>query len=143
MSSSQANIQPVVDSHVNNNLNNTLSVSKNPFDEKPDKFNGTDFKRWEQKMLFYLTTMNLATIIREDFPKDTTDPPTKEMLLTIGAWTQSDFLCRIYILNRLENNLYDIYSSYKTAKEVWEMLEKKYKTEYAGAKKFVIGITFG
>ena len=41
MSSSQANIQPVVDSHVNNNVNNTLSVSKNPSDEKPDKFNGT------------------------------------------------------------------------------------------------------
>ena len=61
------------------------------------------------------------------------------MLLTIEAWMQSDFLCRNYILNRLENNLYDIYSSYKTAKEVWEMLEKKYKTEDAGAKKFVIG----
>ena len=61
------------------------------------------------------------------------------MLLTIEAWMQSDFLCRNYILNRLENNLYDIYSSYKTAKEVWEMLEKNYKTEDAGAKKFVIG----
>ena len=139
MSSSQANIQPVVDSHVNNNVNNTLSVSKNPSDEKPNKFNGTDFKIWQQKMLFYLTTMNLANIIREDVPKATTDPPTREMLLTIEAWTQSDFLCRNYILNRLENNLYDIYSSYKTAKEVWEMLEKKYKTEDAGAKKFVIG----
>ena len=83
--------------------------------------------------------MNLANITREDVPKATTDPPTREMLLTIEAWMQSDFLCRNYILNRLENNLYDIYSSYKTAKEVWEMLENKYKTENAGAKKFVIG----
>ena len=91
------------------------------------------------KMLFYLTTMNLANIIREDVPKATTDPPTREMLLMIEAWTQSDFLCRNYILNSLENNLYDIYSLYKTAKEVWEMLEKKYQTEDAGAKKFVIG----
>ena len=90
-------------------------------------------------MLFYLTTMNLANIIREDVPNATTNPPTREMLLTIEAWTQSDFLCMNYILNRLENNLYDIYSSYKTAKEVWEMLEKKYKIEDAGAKKFVIG----
>ena len=139
MSSSQANIQPVVDSHVNNNVNNTLSFSKNPSDEKPDKFNGTDFKRWQQKILFYLTTMNLANIIREDVPKATIDPPTREMLLTIEAWTQSDFLCRNYILNRLENSLYDIYSSYKTAKEVWEMLEKVYKTKDVGAKNFVIG----
>ena len=141
MSSSQANIQPVIGSQVENTVNNTntLSVSKNPSDEKLDKFNGTDFKRWQQKMLFYLTTMNLANITREDVPKATTDPPTREMLMTIEAWMQSDFLCRNYILNRLENNLYDIYSSYKTAKEVWEMLEKKYKTEDAGAKKFVIG----
>ena len=139
MSSSQANIQPVGDSHVNNNVNNTLSVSKNPYDEKLDKFNGTDFKRWQQKMLFYLTTMTLANIIREDVPKATIDPPTRDMSLTIEAWTQSDFLYRNYILNRLENNLYDIYSSYKIAKEVWEMLEKKYKTEDVGAKKFMIG----
>ena len=83
--------------------------------------------------------MNLANITREDVPKATTDPHTREMLLTIEAWMQSDFLSRNYILNRLENNLYDIYSSYKTAKEVWEMLEKKYKTEDAGAKRFVIG----
>ena len=27
--------------------------------EKPEKFSGTDFKRWQQKMLFYLTTLNL------------------------------------------------------------------------------------
>ena len=141
MSSSQANLQPVVGSQVENTVNNTntLSVSKNPSDDKPDKFNETDFKRWQQKMLFYLTTMNLANITREDVPKATTDPPTREMLLTIEAWMQSDFLCRNYILNRQGNNLYDIYSSYKTAKEVWEMLEKKYKTEDAGAKKFVIG----
>ena len=141
MSSSQANLRPVVGSQVENTVNNTntLSVSKNPYDEKPDKFNGTDFKRWQQKMLFYLTTMNLANITREDVPKATTDPPNGEMLLTIEAWMQSDFLCRNYILNRLENNLYDIYSSYKTANEVWEMLEKKYKTEDDGAKKFVIG----
>ena len=89
--------------------------------------------------MFYLETMNLENIIREDVPKATTDLPTREMLLTIEAWTQSDFLCKNYILNRLENNLYDIYSSYKTAKEVWEMLKKKYKTEDTGAKKFVIG----
>ena len=49
MSSSQENLQPVVGSQVENTVNNTntLSVSKNPSDEKPDKFNGTDFKRWQ------------------------------------------------------------------------------------------------
>ena len=87
MSSSQGNLQPVVGSQVENTVNNTntLSVSKNPSNEKPDKFNGTDFKRWQQKMLFYLTTMNLANITREDVPQATNDPPIREMLLTIKA----------------------------------------------------------
>ena len=34
--------------------------------EKPKKFSGTDFKRWQQKMLFYLTTLNLARFFCED-----------------------------------------------------------------------------
>ena len=37
-------------------------------EEKPEKFNGNDFKRWQQKMLFYLTTLNLAKFLREDAP---------------------------------------------------------------------------
>ena len=36
--------------------------------EKPEKFNGTYFKRWQQKMLFYLTTLNLAHFLQEDAP---------------------------------------------------------------------------
>ena len=113
-------------------------ISKN-HDEKPEKFKGLDFKRWQQKMLFYLTTMNLAHIVREDVPKTDENPVTKETMLTIDAWKQSDFFFRNYILNRLDDTLYDIYSECKTAKNVWELLEKKYKTEDAGAKKFVIG----
>ena len=34
--------------------------------EKPEKVNGTDFKRWQQKTLFYLTTLSLAKFLRED-----------------------------------------------------------------------------
>ena len=37
--------------------------------ENPEKFNGTDFKRWQQKMLFYLTTLNLTRFLNEDGPK--------------------------------------------------------------------------
>ena len=36
--------------------------------EKLEKFNGSDFKHWQQKMLFYLTTLNLAAYLREDIP---------------------------------------------------------------------------
>ncbi|XP_071921841.1 uncharacterized protein [Coffea arabica] len=88
-------------------------------------------------MLFYLTTLNLAHILKEECPKPA-NPDSRESLLTVETWKQYDFFCRNYILNRLDDTLYDIYLVYSTAKEVWDSLEKKYKTEDAGAKKFVI-----
>ena len=36
--------------------------------ERPEKFNGLHFKRWQQKMLFYLTTLGLAMCLKEDPP---------------------------------------------------------------------------
>ncbi|KAL2466528.1 Retrovirus-related Pol polyprotein from transposon TNT 1-94 [Abeliophyllum distichum] len=80
--------------------------------EKPEKFNGLNFKRWQQKMLFYLTTLNLARFLTEDVPK---------------------------LKHGLADSLYNVYSTMKTAKELWESLDRKYKTEDAGAKKFIVG----
>ena len=35
------------------------------YGKKPKKFNGSDFKRWQQK-IFYLTTLNLTAYLHED-----------------------------------------------------------------------------
>ena len=43
------------------------------------------------------------------------------------------------MLNRLSDSLYNVYSMKKSDKELWESLDKKYKTEDAGTKKFVVG----
>ena len=107
--------------------------------ENPERFNGTDFKRWQQKTLFYLTTLNLARFLNEDGPKLDVGETDKEKLATMDAWNHSDFLCRNYVLNGLENTLYNVYSPLKTAKELWDSLDKKYKTEDAGLKKFIVG----
>ncbi|KAI5314259.1 hypothetical protein L3X38_043435 [Prunus dulcis] len=79
--------------------------------EKPEKFNGIDFKRWQQKTLFYITTLNLAHILKADplAPGDTT-----ETVAASDAWNQSDFLCRNY--NGLSDALYNVYSPIQTAK---------------------------
>ncbi|KAL2542570.1 zinc knuckle (CCHC-type) family protein [Abeliophyllum distichum] len=58
---------------------------------------------------------------------------------TVEAWKHSDFLCRNYIMNGLTYSLYNVYSTMKTAKELWESLDQKYKTEDAEAKKFIVG----
>ncbi|XP_070682532.1 uncharacterized protein [Malus domestica] len=111
-----------------------------PYSEKPKKFKGGDFERWQQKMLFYLTTLNLANVLRETEPTaDEENIFSAETLTAIDAWKDNDFLCKNYILNALDDTLYDVYVAFKTAKELWESLEKKYKTEDAGSKKFVVG----
>ena len=61
--------------------------------EKPERFNGTDFKIWQQKMLFYLTTLNLARFLNEDGPKLDIGEIDKEKLAAVDAWNHSDFLC--------------------------------------------------
>ncbi|GFY95015.1 hypothetical protein Acr_10g0004000 [Actinidia rufa] len=107
--------------------------------EKPEKFNGSDFKRWQKKMLFYLTIVNLAAYLREDIPSLEEGETDCLTVAKVEAWKHADFLCKNYILNGLENTLYNVYCTIPTAKELWDSLDKKYKTEDAGTKKFVVG----
>ncbi|KAK3024747.1 hypothetical protein RJ639_043690 [Escallonia herrerae] len=105
--------------------------------ERPEKFNGKYFKRWQQKMLFYLTTLNLARFLQEDAP-DLGENPDRQTVAAVDAWKHSNFLCKNYILNGLDNALYNVYSPMVNAKALWESLERKYKTEDAGSKKFIV-----
>lgn len=107
--------------------------------EKPEKFAGTNFKRWQQKMLFYLTTLNLAKFLTEDEPKLSETEDDTTTVAAVDAWKHSDFVCKNYILNGLDNNLYDVYRSINSAKALWEALDRKYKAEDAGLKKFIVG----
>ncbi|GMP95241.1 hypothetical protein CsSME_00044354 [Camellia sinensis var. sinensis] len=100
-------------------LPTTVPVNHN---EKPEKFNETEFKKWQQKMLFYLTTLNLARFVKENAPALNEDETDRQAIAAVEAWKHFDFLCQNYILNGLDNTLYN-----------------KYKTEDAGIKKYVIG----
>jgi len=57
-----------------------------PHIEKPQQFNGEDFKRWQQKMVFYLTTLNLAHILKEDCPVTSDKDVTVETQAAKEAW---------------------------------------------------------
>ncbi|GKE90069.1 hypothetical protein Tco_1567544, partial [Tanacetum coccineum] len=104
--------------------------------EKPEKFNGQNFKRWKQKMFFYLTTLGLARFLKETAPQ--VKPPAEgqssnaQDVQAVEAWKHLDFLCHNYVLNGLIDPLYNVYCKTTTAKELWESLECKYKTEQPG-----------
>ncbi|GJY38497.1 hypothetical protein Tco_0424861 [Tanacetum coccineum] len=78
--------------------------------ERPEKFNGQNFKRWQQKMFFYLTTLGLARFLKETVPQ--VEPPAEGQssnAQAVEAWKHSDFLCHNYVLNGLIDSLYNVY----------------------------------
>nr|XP_015896776.3 uncharacterized protein LOC107430452 [Ziziphus jujuba var. spinosa] len=106
--------------------------------ERLEKFDGVNFKRWKQKMLFYLTTLGITRFLTEDAsPSD--DKSDKETLMAVDAWKNSDYLCLNYVLNGLSDALYRVYCGMNLEKELWETLDLKYKTENEGSEKFVVG----
>ncbi|GKD47910.1 pol polyprotein, partial [Tanacetum coccineum] len=62
----------------------------------------------------------------------------QQAVQVVEAWKHSEFLCRNYVLNGLVDSLYNVYCKTTTAKELWLSLERKYKTEDAGSKKFMV-----
>ncbi|GKF65154.1 hypothetical protein Tco_0191671, partial [Tanacetum coccineum] len=100
------------------------------------------FKRWQQKIFFYLTTFNLVRFLKENThqvePPAEGQPSNAQAVQAMEAWKHSDFLCHNYVLNGLVDSLYNVYCMTTTTKELWESLERKYKTKDAGTKKFVV-----
>ncbi|KAK3000796.1 hypothetical protein RJ639_021113 [Escallonia herrerae] len=62
-----------------------------------------------------------------------------DVVAAVDAWKHSNFLCKNYILNGLDNALYNVYSPMVNAKALWESLERKYKMKDADSKKFLVG----
>ena len=131
-----APVAPIVPVAPTVHVTPTIPVSQA---EKPEKFSGTDFKRWQQKMLFYLTTLHMTRYLYEEAPKQKEgDAADFQTVAAIDAWKQGDFLCKNYIMNGLDNMLYNVYSVKESAKAQWESLDLKYKIKDARAKKFTI-----
>ena len=87
-------------------------------------------------MHFFLTTLNLSrylTEVKPVLPADNTDP---RALTSLEAWRHNDFLCKGYIQNRLVDQLFNVYTEIEISKDLWDALEKKYKSFNVGSRKF-------
>jgi hypothetical protein len=51
---------------------------------------------------------------------------------------ENDFVCKNYILNKLNDTSYCMYSLIKNAKTLWKTLNKKYKAKDDTWKKFIV-----
>ena len=74
----------------------TVPISVSP-GEKPEKFSGLNFKGWQQKMLFYLKTLNLKRFLMEEALKLKEEERDIQVISAVDAWKHCDFMCRNYI----------------------------------------------
>ena len=68
----------------------------------------------------------------------TSDEDTNEIKAQRKKQDEDELICRGHILNTLSDRLYDLYTSMKSSKKIWNALETKYKTEKIGTNKFII-----
>ena len=73
--------------------------------------------------MFFSTTKKLNSYYFSEKPI-TPENHTVAQIKQSKTWTENDFLCKNYILNGLNDNLYDYYSKCVSAKATWEALEK-------------------
>nr|GEZ32244.1 zinc finger, CCHC-type [Tanacetum cinerariifolium] len=105
--------------------------------DKLVKFKVHDFRRWQKKMHFLLTTLKVMYVLSTPSPvwseNETLETTRKRM-----KWENDDYICRGHILNGMSDSLFDIYQNAEFANALWESLESKYMAEDASVTKFLV-----
>ncbi|GJR35592.1 hypothetical protein Tco_1211276 [Tanacetum coccineum] len=75
---------------------------------KLNKFEGVDFRRWQKKMHFLLSSMSVVYVLTTPIPKDG-ENATVDQIRRRNKWDNNDHVCRGLILNGMSDPLFDIY----------------------------------
>jgi len=73
------------------------------------------------------------------FALTTSKPDPSTVVKQIDAWIHANKVCRHTLLNVLSNYLFDVYYSYKEAKDIWDSLILKYTIKDILKQRFIIG----
>jgi hypothetical protein len=107
---------------------------------KLDKFDGSNFIRWQDKMKFLLTALKIFYVLDPNLQPipDPTLQDTEQLKQQRIKREEDELVCKGHILNTLSDRLYDLFTTMTSSKEIWKALETKYKTEKQGTDKFII-----
>ncbi|XP_076937713.1 uncharacterized protein LOC143605514 [Bidens hawaiensis] len=105
--------------------------------DKLEKFEGQDFRRWQKKMHFLLTTMKVVHVLSTPMAV-VEEEGNLEQVRRKSKWENDNYICLGLILNGMCDTLFDLYQNIETAKELWDILEAKYMAEDSSSKKFLV-----
>ena len=92
-----------------------------------DRFDGTNFTRWKEKLFFLLTMLKIAYVLDpnlEPFPEPKKDD-SDAIMAERKKHKDDEVMCHGYILNTFSDKLYDLYNSVESPMEIWNALEYK------------------
>jgi len=119
-------------------MNSSVKVAKD-VKIQLDRFDGTNYTRWMDKMIFLLTLLKIYYILDPNLYA--LHEPQEDESATIKTARvkreEDEVLCRGHILNTLTSRLYDIISKLKSPKEIWAALKTHYKQEKSGSDHFL------
>ncbi|OIT08630.1 hypothetical protein A4A49_62909, partial [Nicotiana attenuata] len=113
-------------------MENILPAVENPKELiKLDRFDGSNFTRWKDKMIFLLTALKIFYVLDPQFPTlpEPTVEDSDEVKATRKKREDDELLCRGHILNTLTNRLYDLYQNLKSPRKIWTALQSAYENE--------------
>lgn len=76
--------------------------------------------------MFILETINVPCILTEPKPFENGEQHEHTKTRVNEAWSKANRLYKNYILNDISNELFDVYCHHMHAKDIWNVLSKKY-----------------
>jgi hypothetical protein len=95
---------------------------------KPKTFDGSNFKRWRELAILWLTAMNVMYVATGKVPEGVSEE----------KFNAYDNLFRGAIISVLVDNLVDTYLQRKTGKDIWEALEAQYGASEVGGELYIM-----
>jgi len=113
---------------------NTISATQPNFAKpfldvsKIEVFTGQNFRHWQEHVSTLLDMYEVAFALTNS----KSDPSTTAK--QIDDWIHVNKVCHHTLLSALSNDLFDVYASYKEAKDIWDSFILKYTAKTSSYK---------
>ena len=120
---------------------------------KLEPLDGSNYRRWSQKLLILFEQLEVDYVLFHDVPyekSENSQPPIAPLTTSITKKTNEEYdeskkrfdkdnkTVRGHLLNHVTNSLFDLFLIQKQAKAIWNTSENRYGGDDAGRKKYVV-----